>query len=205
MLVKNKFWHFNKVLTNKFCEDIIKTGLAKEKQIAITGNNKGQITKETLKKTKKIRNSNVVWLNEPWIFKEVQPYIHAANKNAGWNFDWDWSESAQFTIYDKKQHYNWHRDAWGEPYDNKDNLNVHGKIRKLSAIVSLSNPEHYKGGELFFDFENVYGKPKPYKCQQIKPQGSIIIFPSDTWHKVSPVIKGNRYSLVIWCLGKPFK
>jgi len=205
MLVKNKYWYFSRALPDRFCEDIIKTGLSKEKHVAITGNGKGDINKVKSKKTKKIRDSDIVWLDDNWIYETVHPYIHSANKNSGWNFEWDMSESCQFTIYDKKQHYDWHRDAWDEAYDRKDNLKIHGKIRKLSVIISLTDPKEYKGGDLFFDFEHSYGKPKPVKCKDIKTKGSIIIFPSDTWHKVSPITKGNRYSLVMWCLGRPFK
>ena len=51
MLNKNRFWYFDRVLTNKFCDEIIKTGLAKEKQIALTGQSK----KSNKKQSKKIR------------------------------------------------------------------------------------------------------------------------------------------------------
>ena len=179
MLVKNKYWFFDKVLNKKFCHEIIQTGLAKEKQTAVTGLSE-KLNKKQMKKSKQIRDSNVVWLDDQWIYKGIQPYIHEANKNAGWNFEWDWNESCQFTIYDHKQHYNWHRDAWDEPYNRPNDINVHNKIRKLSVIISLTDPKEYKGGDLFFDFENVYGKPKPFKAKEIKPQGSIVVFPSDT-------------------------
>ena len=43
------------------------------------------------------------------------------------------------------------------------------------------------------------------KATEILPKGSIIIFPSFVWHRVKPVTKGTRYSLVMWNLGKPFK
>ena len=33
----------------------------------------------------KKRNSNVVWMTDRWIYKEIQPYVHQANENAGWN------------------------------------------------------------------------------------------------------------------------
>jgi len=33
----------------------------------------------------------------------------------------------------------------------------------------------------------------------------IIVFPSDMEHRVAPVTKGIRYSLVVWFLGPPFK
>ena len=43
------------------------------------------------------------------------------------------------------------------------------------------------------------------QCQEILPKGSIIVFPSFVWHRVKPVRKGTRYSLVVWHLGEPFK
>ena len=41
-------------------------------------------------------------------------------------------------------------------------------------------------------------------CNQIKNKGSIVVFPSFVWHKVRPVTKGLRYSLVAWNLGNPY-
>jgi PKHD-type hydroxylase len=48
-------------------------------------------------------------------------------------------------------------------------------------------------------------KPTVRKCAEIAPRGSIVVFPSHVWHRVKPVTKGTRYSLVIWNLGYPFK
>ena len=140
-----------------------------------------------------------------WIYKEIQPYIHQANNNAGWNFDWDYSESCQFTIYKKKQYYDWHCDSWDKPY-NEDGP-TKGKIRKLSVTVSLTDPQEYKGGELEFDFRNEDPDKKPAirSCTEILPKGSLVVFPSFVWHRVKPVTKGVRYSLVIWNLGYPFR
>ena len=42
-------------------------------------------------------------------------------------------------------------------------------------------------------------------CKDILPKGSLVVFPSFVWHRVKPVKKGSRYSLVIWNLGWPFK
>ena len=36
--------------------------------------------------------------------------------HAGWNFQWDWSESCQFTKYKKGQYYDWHCDSWDRIY-----------------------------------------------------------------------------------------
>ena len=80
-------------------------------------------------------------------------------------------------------------------------------IRKLSVTVSLSDEEEYKGGELEFDFRNLDPDKKRniYKCKEILPKGSLVVFPSFVWHRVCPVKKGSRYSLVIWNLGRPFR
>ena len=86
----------------------------------------------------------------------------------------------------------------------------HGKIRKLSVTVSLNDPSEYDGGNLEFDFRNDFDfdrnrKHKIKECTEIRPRGSIIIFPSFVWHRVNPVTRGTRYSLVMWNLGWPFK
>ena len=73
--------------------------------------------------------------------------------------------------------------------------------------VSLSDPKNYKGGDLEFDFRNVETGKKPNirKCKELLPKGSIVVFPSYVWHRVTPVTKGTRYSLVIWNLGWPYR
>ena len=58
-----------------------------------------KLSKEEVKDLKRKRNSDLVWLNDTWIYKELHPYVHEANRNAGWNFDWERSESCQFTKY----------------------------------------------------------------------------------------------------------
>ena len=72
---------------------------------------------------------------------------------------------------------------------------------------SLSNPSEYTGGELEFNFNNPEKNKKQNikKCTEILPRGSIVVFPSFVWHRVCPVFKGTRYSLVIWNLGYPYR
>jgi PKHD-type hydroxylase len=212
MNLQNYYYYFQSALTPRFCDELIKYGISQQEQLALTG---GQTTKinegkplddKDIVDLKKKRDSNVVWLNDRWIYKEIQPFIHQANRLAGWDFQWDFSESCQFTKYKLNQFYDWHADSWETPYANKDNPDTFGKIRKLSVTCSLSAPEDYEGGELEFDFRNTDpDKPAIRKCAEIKPRGSIVVFPSHVWHRVKPVTKGTRYSLVIWNLGYPFK
>jgi len=206
----NYYWYFQKAIPERICDEIVKYGKSISDQMAVTGGYGGgkKLNQSQIKDLKKKRNSNIVWMNDRWIYKEIQPYIHQANTNAGWNFEWDYSESCQFTKYTKGQFYDWHCDSWDRPYI-RDNVNAidHGKIRKLSVTVTLSDPKEYKGGELEFDFRNLDPDKKPNikKCTEILPKGSLVVFPSFVWHRVCPVKKGSRYSLVIWNLGWPFR
>jgi PKHD-type hydroxylase len=211
MNLQNYYYYFQSALTPRFCDELIKYGKSQQEQLALTGGQTNKIqegknlSEEDLKDLKKKRDSNIAWLNDRWIYKEIQPFIHQANRLANWNFDWDFSESCQFTKYGPGQHYGAHCDSWESPYANADNKDTFGKIRKLSVTCSLSDPSEYEGGELEFQFRNQDDPTPKKKCVEILPRGSICVFPSFVWHEVRPVTKGVRYSLVIWSLGYPFK
>ena len=198
------YWYFQSAIPPKICDDIIKYGLDQQEQTALTGDLKPdkELTEKETKDLSKKRKSNVVWMDDRWIYKEIHPYVHQANKNV----EWDFSESCQFTKYKLDQFYDWHCDSWNKPYDKPDDPNSHGKIRKLSATVSLSDETEYEGGDFEFDFRSVEdGSNQPQICKEIRPKGSVVVFPSFVWHRVNPVTSGTRYSLVIWNLGWPFR
>ena len=214
MNLSNYFWYFQSVIPSRICDMIVQYGKEEKKRelTAITGGlgrdrdlNAQPLTKKELKDLKKKRDSSIVWMNDHWIYREVQPYVHEANRNAGWNFKWDWSESCQFTKYKLGQYYDWHCDSWDKPYAKEGPSK--GRIRKLSVTLSLSAPKTYKGGELEFDFkQNDPAEPRKSRiCTEILPKGSLVVFPSFVWHRVKPVTKGVRYSLVMWNLGYPFQ
>ena len=212
MNLTNYYWYFSGALTPKFCDDVIAYANAQKEEMAITGDyGDRKLNKEEILDLKRKRNSDLVWLNDAWIYKEIQPYVHKANAMAGWNFDWERSESCQFTKYKLNQYYDWHRDSWDKPYDRKDkNDRDNGKIRKLSMTCQLTDGSEYSGGELEFDFRNYDPHMRDeskhrVQCKEILPKGSIIVFPSFVWHRVKPITKGTRYSLVLWHLGYPFK
>ncbi|HXS81027.1 MAG TPA: 2OG-Fe(II) oxygenase, partial [Gammaproteobacteria bacterium] len=79
--------------------------------------------------------------------------------------------------------YDWHTDFAGiRP------------LRKLSISIQLSRAEDYEGGEL----ELLYGN-QPQKLD--KTRGTLIAFPSFMLHRVMPVTRGTRWSLVAWVVG----
>ena len=210
MNLENYYWYFKSAIPPRICDDIVKYGLRHKDGIAITGGlgrdrdiQKQPLNKKEIKDLKKKRDSNIVWMDDRWIYKEVHPYVREANQRAGWKFNWNWSESCQFTKYKPGQYYDWHCDSWQGPYTKEGPTK--GKIRKLSVTVSLSDEKDYTGGELEFQFRN-QDNPKLTKvCKEILPKGSLVVFPSFVWHRVKPVKKGVRYSLVFWNLGYPFQ
>ena len=173
-----------------------------------------------------VRDSEVCWFNEQWMYDLIHPFLRKANEDAGWNYEWDFSESFQFTKYGLNQFYGWHADgnschfgkykrhipgvtptmpdgSWPKGYT--DNPNMIGKVRKLSMTINLNKPGEYEGGNLKFDFGPHASGKRFHECTEIRPQGSIIVFPSYVYHQVTPVTSGTRYSLVLWSLGQPFK
>ena len=212
MNISNYYWYFSGVLTPKFCDEVIKYANEQKEVMARTGGyGDRKLNKQEVLDLKRKRNSDLVWLNDTWIYKELHPYVHTANKNAGWNFEWDRSESCQFTKYKLNQYYDWHCDSWDKPYERRYKNDVdNGKIRKLSVTCQLTDGSEYTGGELEFDFRNYAPHTRDEhlhlrKAKEILPKGSIIVFPSFVWHRVKPVTSGVRYSLVLWNLGYPFK
>jgi len=160
--------------------------------------NPKDLSKKDLKALEKTRKSNVSFIHEQWLWDIIHHYVKIANKNAGWNYTLTHSEGSQFTIYNKNNFYNWHQDAYQADKDPKFN-------RKISCVINLSDPKDYKGGELQFCDPKPGEKNKILTAKEIMPQGSVCVFTANTWHRVTPVTKGLRYSLVNWSLGEHLK
>jgi len=112
-----------------------------------------------------------------------------------YNFDINGYDHFQYAEYDAKEsgQYDWHTDiAYGE--HSKDVYST----RKLSMSMLLNTPEvDFEGG----DFSTFFSKEIDVPLKR----GQILIFPSFVVHRVKPVTKGIRKSLVIWVTGPGFK
>lgn len=205
MNLENYFYVFSQGLPSRICDDIINYGEQKTQQIAMTGDLiKKPETAQDFAKLYKTRNSSVCWLDEPWVYNSILPFVDEANKQAGWNFQLERSEACQWTKYAETQHYTWHQDSFKKPTNRPGNP-FHGLTRKISVTVSLADGDSYEGGDLEFDLRNNGdGSPNIITSEDARKKGSVIVFPSFIWHRVAPVVKGTRYSLVIWSCGKPF-
>jgi len=193
------YWCFEKTIPENICDDIVRYGNSKVLEQGLVGHD------DKLVDDKKIRKSEVCFLDDQWIYNLILPYIRTANKNAGWNFDWDWSESIQFTKYKPNEFYTWHSDDLPKSFGKNSHPNYKDKIRKLSATVNLTDPSEYTGGDFEIDLRNNEHGRNIVTLDQIKPKGSILVFPSFVTHQVRPVRTGERNSLVIWNLGPPWK
>ncbi len=80
-----------------------------------------------------------------------------------------------------------------------------GKVRKISMTLNLTDPTSYEGGNLKFDLGPHVEGDRLKVLDDSRLQGSLIVFPSFTYHCVTPVTSGTRYSLVLWLLGKPWQ
>lgn len=146
-----------------------------------------------------LRRSKIRWIprTDPewdWLFRDIEFVCRRANVAFG--FDINLFHEIQFTEYDSEDngHYGWHEDLrWVPPPD----VNVH---RKLSFVMQLSDPSTYEGGDL--EMQIADGRPN---VEDLKVKGTTIVFPSFVKHRVTPVTKGKRYSLVTWYEGPPFR
>lgn len=130
-----------------------------------------------------------------WFFHKLNWAIEQLN-NQFYNFDLNGYDSVQYTeYYDYEQgKYDFHMDTFmTNPIENE--------MRKLSITMLLNEPEiDFEGGE----FEiNQHKEIDPIKVDA--KRGRIIAFPSFMLHRVAPVTKGTRKSLVVWVLGPKFR
>lgn len=173
-----------------FCEDelntIIKIGTTLNMERAQTGG-AGEDCLDH-------RRSFVSWIpandTTAWIYQRLAAAVNDMNERF-FKFDITKIERIQFTHYksEEKGCYKQHVDplTWNIPHN-----------RKLSIVIQLSDPSEYEGGDLILYNGNDGNKIK-------KQKGMTVFFPSYTLHECTPVTKGERYALVAWVHGPPFR
>ena len=169
------------------CQQIIDCGRRQPPQKAQVGMGKPGSGLDTKK-----RITTISWIP----FKEMQPmyydlnmFIQKANRNHFGFGDIQITEQAQFTEYPEGGFYDWHMDT-------DVTMEKEPPVRKISMTCLLSPENQFEGGDLEL--------MAPGKRVKLK-QGHAIIFASFLNHRVAPVIKGVRQSLVMWFGGEPFK
>ena len=181
------YWCWNEEISDESCQKLISSG-------------EGKWTEATVKNQRTdYRKSDIVWNKDQWVFDLIWPYMLSANEEAGWKYNIVAAESVQITRYNKGGFYSWHRDGYGshnEVYDETSNEFRHGNTRKLSMCIILNSD--FEGGD--FQIRGFYEEIDIPKLTK----GSVIVFPPFMEHRVTPVTKGTRYSLVAWFVGPPY-
>ena len=174
------------VFTPEQCKMIIEAGRSEPAQQGQVGGGSGG-TVDT-----KTRTSHISWI--PFkkmldMYKDIEKLMQKTNRN---HFGFDGmtlTEPAQYTEYPEGGFYDWH-------IDSDINCAHEPPVRKISMTCLLSPENEFEGGDLEIMSEGKVAKLK---------QGHAIFFASFLRHRVKPVIKGNRKSLVMWFGGTPFK
>jgi PKHD-type hydroxylase len=135
-----------------------------------------------------IRKSKVKWIyhddNSFWLYDKIQTMVLEANQVFQFQLN-SIIDSIQYTeYYDNGGHYGWHMDIGPYPINH----------RKISITIQLSDPDEYEGGDL--ELWTGIGQ-----ISAPRSQGCAVLFPSFMQHRITPVTKGVRKSLVLWVGG----
>ena len=140
----------------------------------------------------KTRTSHISWIpfnKMPEMYSTLEQIVNKTNNN---HFGFEGiqiTEQAQYTEYPSGGFYDWHMDSdivgMNEP-----------PVRKISMTCLLSHESEFEGGGLELMSDGKIARPK---------QGQAIFFASYIRHRVIPITKGVRKSLVMWFGGPSFK
>ena len=181
------------VLSPEQCDELISIGQNEPKINATIGT-----TEKITKLDEKYRKSIISWI--PFakavpIYQVIRQWMEVTNNNY-FGFDTvQLSEQGQYAEYHKGGFYNWHMDS---------NIEMASMptVRKISMTLLLNDPKDFEGGDLeIFCGETLDSEKNKYKLKQ----GHAVFFASFLLHRVMPVIKGNRKSLVMWFGGSPLR
>jgi PKHD-type hydroxylase len=174
------------IFTPEQCQLIINAGRAEPQQTAQVGGTAGG-TVDT-----KTRTSHISWIpfaKMQEMYKVIENIMLKTNSN---HFGFDGmrlTEPAQYTEYPTGGFYDWH-------IDSDVNCANESPVRKISMTCLLSPESEFEGGGLELMSDGKIVRPK---------QGQAIFFASFIRHRVIPISKGIRKSLVMWFGGPSFR
>ena len=203
-LNEEQWAYWDGAFTDEELETIIKLGDSRPKKYAVVGT-EGKYVEEIRRSLVNFMDDKLLIEHAPFLLEKLT-FICRKLNGAYFGFELSgFHEPFQYTTYDPSDaydndgkiisenkrivEYKWHLDK-GPGEDRPP--------RKLSMVLGLLDPDEYEGG----DFEIKTGVES-----QILPikKGRVIAFPSWTLHRVTPVTKGIRKTVVIWVGGPKFK
>lgn len=155
-------------------------------------------------KDRNIRDTTITFnLNDPKFLKieeKIVGKIGTINDNI-FNLELTSHMPPQYTVYSEKMYFEWHSDG---PFGLMDGRGMncvpdHLQWRKLSHVLMLSEPDEYEGGD--FQIMTTSRQPEQSIDTIRLGKGCSITFPAFLSHRVTPVTKGVRKTLVYWVCG----
>lgn len=138
---------------------------------------------------RRCRLAGLAWVKEiEWLVQRLAAAVTECNK-ALYNYQLTGiTENLLVEQYSTNHFHDWVQDFGAKEQS----------ARKLGAIVQLTDPSQYEGGDVEF-----FSPRGPQKAPRAR--GTIIIYPSFVFHRVTPVTSGNRTAISGWVSGVPFK
>lgn len=143
-------------------------------------------------------------LEQPWMYDTLWHLFRVVNQR--WQFDINSVSQAEILRYCSPNHkFDLHYDAGLLPADG----GLGKSVRKLSMIIQLSDSEEYEGCD-FEIIEQLGGEDTAKNIfesmnEEARKKGSVIVFPSFQRHQITPLISGERKSLVCWASGPDWR
>ena len=197
------FHIFPRAVSKKECEKLLEYCIKNTnfREASILNQGKSDVESDNFGRVDpRIRKTDIAFVvpddNEDNKVNEFAWHFLTLANEIKFNYKFDSFQPVQFARYRDGGHYGWHQDV------NESGISPGGELRKLSLTFSLSDPKTYEGGHLEF-----YRGERPMDEQvieDIRGQGSVIVFDSRDYHRVTPVTKGTRYSIVCWTVGPNF-
>lgn len=190
--MKGLWCYFLKKWSPEFCRQILDRAEIYPFQNAVIGKSMYDSSVRR-SRIKFIQNNDNLFKD---VFNDLWLMANEANKNF-FNFNiekLDFIQLTEYTAADQGEYKKHHDVFWlnNDPYFH----------RKLSCTIQLSDPNSYEGGDI--TLEDLPGEELPH-APDVKQQGTSLFFPSFVLHKVHPVTKGTRYSLVAWFDGPKWR
>ena len=177
---------YNNRFSKEQCDWILTEGMKIPSQQASLGVNNMNVGINTDYRRSTVRFITKEHTQFNWLFDEMWKMAIEAN-DQWFGFHLSRLDFIQLAEYDAEYEgeYKRHHDVFWI-----NNTNYH---RKLTAVVQLTDPSEYEGGNLV-----LFNQNQPLDPNQIKNQGSAVFFPSFIEHQAEKVTKGKRYSLAVW-------
>ena len=136
------------------------------------------------------RRASAAWIapdgDNRFVYERIATMV--AKLNGWYRYElYGFLEPLHFIRYDEGGKFDWHLDCGAD----------RTCTRKLSVTVQLSSPDDYAGGTLEFCPQG--------ELHRSRYQGAATVFPSMLAHRVTPIERGLRHSIVAWIHGPSFR